>query len=331
MSIIKTADSPVIFFGKLPARGDFIRSHSGSALIQVFDRWVSDTLALLLAVEPQWKELYDQSSPADAAFFRPQTGFLVLSSVMASKDSAGRRFPFISATTFEVQDIHSFIAVCPLYLFPVWNHLRNLSHEAAKASPDDHVFVDSLHNEVCHFQQLCDVTDSFTQQFLTNTSLSALEVSLHSVGFDESMRQVVLAIGMLLEPTLESSGGELKKILRFPLPSDPSMSALCASFWLRLLAGFLVRMNCEITLYRTEHRSKPCLCLGFNGASPEGLYAVMDPSVANDYIIDLNNLAWVESYLDSSLEVGHLSTLLKQDDIALQDVAELFDEAFLRG
>jgi type VI secretion system protein ImpM len=331
MSYIKTADSPVIFFGKLPARGDFIRSHTGSALIQVFDRWVSETLALLLAVEPGWKTLYDKTSPADVAFFRPQTGFLVLSSVMASKDSAGRRFPFISATTFEVQHIQSFIGVCPLYLFPVWDHLRHLSQEAAQVPPEDHAFMDKLHNEVCHFQQLCQQAEDQSHAFFTHTSLGALEAHLCTVGFNESMRQVVLAIGMLLEPTLDGSGGELKKILRFPLPTDPALSALCASFWLRLLAGFLMKMNCEVTLYRTDHRSKPCLCLGFNGASPEGLYAVMDPSVENDYIIDLHNLNWVESYLDSSIGVGHLSTLLKQDDMALQDVTELFDEAFLRG
>jgi type VI secretion system protein ImpM len=331
MSYIKTLDAPVIFFGKLPARGDFIRSHSGSALIQVFDRWVSETLTLLLTVEPGWKTLYDKSSPADVAFFRPQTGFLVMSSVMASKDSAGRRFPFISATTFEVQNIESFIGVSPLYLFPVWDHLRDLSQEAANVPAEDHAFMDKLHHEVCHFQQLCDEADAQSQTFFSNTSLGALEGYLTTVGFHESLRQVVLAIGMLLEPTLDSSDGELKKILRFPLPKDQALSALCAAFWMRLLAGFLIRMNCEVTLYRTEHRHKPCLCLGFNGASPEGLYAVMDPSVENDYIIDLHNLNWVESYLDSSVGVGHLSTLLKQDDIALHDVIELFDEAFLRG
>ena len=55
-----------LYFGKLPSRGDFVRSSPGSALIHSIDQWMSQTLELL-AADTRWKIVYDSAPPVHFA------------------------------------------------------------------------------------------------------------------------------------------------------------------------------------------------------------------------------------------------------------------------
>ncbi len=58
MSATPSASHELVYFGKLPSRGDFVRSAHHSALIEHLDRWQSQTMERL-ATDPRWKLRYD--------------------------------------------------------------------------------------------------------------------------------------------------------------------------------------------------------------------------------------------------------------------------------
>ena len=58
MSTTPSASHDLVYFGKLPSRGDFVRSAHHGALIEHLDRWQSQTMERL-ATDPRWKLRYD--------------------------------------------------------------------------------------------------------------------------------------------------------------------------------------------------------------------------------------------------------------------------------
>src|SRR5690606_25400719 len=55
------------YFGKLPSRGDFVRTPENHQLMVMLDRWAGGGLELL-ATDPGWKQLYDEAPPLHFAF-----------------------------------------------------------------------------------------------------------------------------------------------------------------------------------------------------------------------------------------------------------------------
>ena len=62
-----TVPLALAYFGKLPTRGDFLRSPGQGALTQSLDRWLTQGMELL-ATDPRWKLHYDQVAPMHFAF-----------------------------------------------------------------------------------------------------------------------------------------------------------------------------------------------------------------------------------------------------------------------
>lgn len=46
------------YFGKLPSRGDFVKSANNVQLLDTLDRWLAQGMELL-AEAPDWKTTYD--------------------------------------------------------------------------------------------------------------------------------------------------------------------------------------------------------------------------------------------------------------------------------
>ena len=50
------------YFGKIPARGDFIKATDNAALITLLDNWLAQTMELL-SRDARWKIIYDGVKP----------------------------------------------------------------------------------------------------------------------------------------------------------------------------------------------------------------------------------------------------------------------------
>ncbi len=321
---------PLAYFGKLPSRGDFVRSASQPTLIRTLDDWLSQGIDLMSA-DPRWKEVYDRRPNAHFAFVSARSQRAIAGHLAASSDASGRRFPFVVAGTFELTEPLAFLPIAPMALSRLWARFEQAAHAAGKASDD----AASLLSEVSQVEIELDVEatayEASLRDFVELQTMASLEGMLRAAGHAIDLRQALLAIGLLLQPVLGSTGVSLKKGLRLPLPADPLYRPLVASFWLELIVPFLRRLDLEIALFLPRVGAAPAqsLAIGFSGGSAEHLHAVLDADVAANAFIDPSPAEWVEEQVRQDYAVTKLSSYLQQSQLSLHQAMVTFRETFL--
>lgn len=89
-------------YGKLPSRGDFVR-HRGAAASTVLDRWFGEGLLECERLRGDaWEDAFD-AAPEGNLFMRLPAGDWVAGSLRPSRDSLGRRYPFVVFATLGLE------------------------------------------------------------------------------------------------------------------------------------------------------------------------------------------------------------------------------------
>lgn len=315
------------YFGKIPSRGDFVKSADGMPLVSMLDDWLAKTMDLLSA-DPRWKLNYDAVRPLHFAFFGPRRRYAIAGHLVASSDQAHRRFPFLTVSSIEVGTPSEFAVRSPMVLSRLWNKLE--THTVNVMTAEDP--TGSLH-ELAATQIRLEVGtiayDAAFTDFLDMQTLGALDALLAQTQFRGSSRQMILALGLLLQPVMTSNSSRLDKSLMLPLPADPIHRYLVASYWMHLITPFLLRADFELSMFLTHMDKKPVLVLGFNGASARTLQAIMDPGIANEHHISFHNAEWIEDQINADYGVRKLSTYLEQPSLSLKSAYDSFREAFI--
>jgi type VI secretion system protein ImpM len=323
------AESPVLWFGKLPSRGDFVRSAHGPTLIQVLDRWLSGGMELM-ASDARWKTLYDRAQPVRFTFLGSRHSRGLVGVLMASQDSSGRRFPFIAASTFECGQPLQFFARAPLALSRPWARLERKAfqlHQAADATP----LLAEMGESTVAIESDPQAYAAGFEDFCEMQTVGSLQAMLSACGHTLHVRHLVLSLGLLLQPVLTSGEHLLERGLLLPLPADPMMRPLVAAFWLEMVSGFLDRAAFELALFQQPgaQGEPPMLALGFEGNSPRSLYALLDPALNAEVYLDTREADWVEDSMGEDYAVHKLSSYLQQDGLSLQQALSTFKEVFL--
>ena len=100
------------YFGKLPARSDFVKLAPDVELMGGLDEWLAEVMSRL-PDNARWKLYYDALAPVNFAFVGPRRRHAIAGHIVASRDQSGRRFPFLMMRTLEVADPAAFVARCP--------------------------------------------------------------------------------------------------------------------------------------------------------------------------------------------------------------------------
>jgi type VI secretion system protein ImpM len=321
--------SPLLYFGKLPSRGDFVRSNHGPALLQVLDRWLSGGMELVSA-DARWKTLYDRAQPARFAFLGSRQTRGLVGHWMVSQDASGRRFPFIAAATFECSQPLAFLARAPMALARPWNHLQRSAlqaHAAADATPLLAAWNDSTVTVEGDAAAYGTPYDDFCDMQTVGMLQGMLTASGHAI----NVRQLVLGLGLLLQPVLASGEAQLELGLLLPLPAEPAYQPLVGALWLDLVAGFLGRAAFELCIFQQQGSDgeAPTMTLGFEGNSPRSLHALLDPQQVTQTYVDTRQAEWVEESIAQDYGVQKLSSYLQQDGLSLQQASRTFKETFL--
>ncbi len=322
--------SPVTlaWFGKLPARGDFVRSAGHGQLTQILDRWLTQGMELV-AADARWKLVYDQVAPLHFAFLGTQGRVALAGHLTASSDASGRRFPFVMAGMFDVPAPNQgFLACSPTALARLWSRLEGLSKQACAPGTELGPLLADVAGTAVEVDVQADHYASSFADFLGIQTLGGLESQLKQAGHTLSLRQTLLAIGLLLQPVVAQGVAQLERGLVLPAPQDPLYRPLVCSLWLALITPFLVRHDCELAVFV---RSAPQhqLVVGFKGASARTFRALIDPEAARDDLIAVTDADWVESLVGQSYGVRKLSSHLEQPDLPLQVAFDGFLETFL--
>jgi type VI secretion system protein ImpM len=324
---MSAATAQALYFGKLPSRGDFVRSSAGSALIHSIDQWMSQTMELL-AEEARWKIVYDAAAPVHFAILGAQSHAGLVGHMAASQDASGRRFPFVMAASFEVADPAGFLSYSPQALSPLWGRLdtqvRNALQADDFAQVQEQLVTEPVELEVST-EGLRDSYKNFAQLF----TLERFEAAVSPPGEPISLRQTMLALGLLLQPVLSQGHADLSKGLLLPLPRDPLQLPHVLTLWVDLVTRFFRRTPAETAIFVTLHEAQPVLVLGFHGASPATLRSVIDPEVCRADNVAITEAEWVEDWIGSDYGLRKLSNHLRDPQLSVAAAVDMFRETFL--
>lgn len=326
MSSTSTA-TKISYFGKIPSRGDFVKATENLPLIQILDDWLAQTMALL-AEDPRWKIGYDSAKPIDFAFIGPQKKRAIAGHIIASSDMAQRRFPFLTMGAMEIDDPLQFVSICPVILSRLWKRLA-VQGVGIVAASDPIVPLQNLSSTRIELELRTTSYEAAFTDFLEMQTVGALDQMLASGGFKGSARELLLALGLLLQPVMTSCSNRLDKSLVLPLPQDPMYRYLVGAFWMHLIAPFLTRADFELALFITEVEQGFELVLGFSGASPKTLQAIIDPSVGAEHLITFESAGWVEAQIGTDFGLKKLSSYLMQPELSLKLALDTFRTTFI--
>ncbi|MFZ6674179.1 type VI secretion system-associated protein TagF [Undibacterium sp. Xuan67W] len=315
------------YFGKIPSRGDFVKATDNPALIPVIDDWLAQAMELL-ALDPRWKITYDAVPPMHFAFIGPRRKRSIAGHIVASTDEAQRRFPFLAMSTMEIEDPPEFVQRHPLVLARLWKHMQSFVNEIVN-SENPVTSLQKMSATNIDLELTPAAYEAAFTDFLYAQTVGALNAMLAQTGFTGSVRQVMLALGFLLEPVMSSGSSRLEKSLVIPLPADPIYRYLVASFWMNLITPFLLKVDFELAVFFTQIEHKPSMIVGFSGASPRTLQAIMDAQVGLSHHISFENVQWVEEQIHSNYNIQKLSSYLDQPDLSLKSARDSFCEAFI--
>lgn len=319
--------APIGYFGKLPSRGDFVKSGDNLGLIKVLDDWLAGAMELL-SVDPRWKLTYDAIAPLQFAFIGPRRGRAIAGYIVASSDQSHRRFPFLMMSAIDIDDPAGFVPNSPLVLSRLWNRLETLT-AGVMGAPEPAAALAAVAAQTVELDLRACAYEAAFSDFLELQTVGALDAMLARTGFTGSVRQVLLALGLLLQPVMASGSSRLEKSLVLPLPDDPVYRNLVGAFWMHLITPFLARADFELSLFVTRVRGQQALVLGFSGASAATLHALMEPQAARQHHITFDELAWVEEQIDSDSGVKKVSAYLAQANLSLKSAHDSVRAAFI--
>lgn len=308
------------YFGKIPSRGDFIKAADDLPLMGVLDQWLAQSMHLL-AANAHWKQMYDAMAPLEFAFIGPRRKHAIAGRILASSDQSGRRYPFLMMHTIDVADPATFLARSVLPLEALWRRMDQLARavlEAPDPAPPLHAIPETP-------VVLVMARHEAFAAFLEQNSMASLSAMLDGA----RSKRLMLALGILLKPVMKSGTSRLDNSLLLPLPQERSQRYLVATFWLDLIAPFLVKADFELAVFLAELDHLPTLVLGFCGASAHTLHAIMDPQAGRKQQIRLDDSAWVDAQIASDTDIRRLANYLDQEQLPLQAARDLFRQIFL--
>lgn len=310
------------YIGKIPTRSDFIKAAQDTPLIGVLDNWMAQVMSQL-PTDARWKINYDAMAPVSFAFVGPRRKHAIAGHLVASSDQSGRRFPFLMMRTLEVNDPAQFVSRCPLVLEPLWSRLEGLAQDVigtADPSPQLQAIPETVID-------LDEQSGNALATFLATGTVNSLGALLCRT----DVKQLVLAVGLLLQPVMQSGAADLQKSLVLPLPLNGDARYAVASFWMELIAPFLAKADFELALFITQIEFKPVLVVGFSGAAASTLHAIIDPLVAREQQISFADTSWVDEQEGVGIDVRALASYLDQPQLPLKLARQLFLQTFIGG
>ena len=315
------------YFGKVPTRGDFIKATDNPNLINLIDDWLTRSMELFSA-EPRWKTIYDTIAPMQFAILATRNPHALAGHLVASRDQADRRFPFVSFGAFQITQPSELLPYTPLMLSHLWSRLEIQTNQAMHAEDASHALQQLCTNDILLDFKVANHETLFND-FMASHTLSTLHTMLSTTSYHGDLRQIILALGLLLHPVMASGASRLDKSLVLPLPRDIQQRYLVATLWMQIISPFLLKADFELTLLITRMDNQQVLIIGFDGASPRTLQATMDPPAGAGHHISFEDTTWVENAISTDYRLERLSSYLAQPSLQLDTAVSHFKEIFL--
>ncbi len=318
----------ISYFGKLPSHGDFIKAaENNHQLIARLDQWAGDTLEAL-ARDVAWKQLYDLGQPVAFTLMGSKSNIVVSGHLLPSQDTSGRRFPFISASSFEVAKPVEFMAHSPLALSLLNNRLNQIGSELLESHDPQSLLKDLVSNQIKINLDSKKLNHTFSQ-FLEEQTLGSLQKLLDSSQQTVCVRRIFIALGVLLQPIISAGSAGVGKGIVLPLPEAESMlQHQVASLWMDLISGFLGKADFRVLMLQRQ-TGPALLAIGFNGLATQHLQAMFDPNQLESDFIPLYDPDWADEHIHSDQHLNKLATYTEHQELSLSTARDTFHATFL--
>lgn len=319
--------SALSYFGKVPCRGDFVKSSHNPELVKRLDTWVSKAVGEV-AKDPHWKQIFPDGKGVDFAIMGSKDKLMLTGSVRHSRDSSNRLYPFVAASTYEVSEPANHIPLAPLLFNSYWNTL-DLWLKQSFNQDDGAGFVKTLDTFPLEQNVFDAVEDTETlRKYMQWNKLSDISKSLQFGVNILQFERIVIALGVLFHPLLSGSTLALEKGIRLPLPADSKAKKKCASFWLSLLMVFFKRTDREVCVFFPKGEGDNYMLVGFESGSEHLLASLLDNRLQSNYFVSLEAPVWVDSESDEDYAIAKLKGYLKQPQLTLEQLFITYSETF---
>lgn len=319
-------NSDYFYFGKCPARGDFVRSSGQHAMLGVLDEWVTKALEKHAEHNNAGTHYadnylnYDQMAGLSFVFCNPKMPVALTGYLTSSHDASKRRFPLITGYRLQLKQPERFIENAPILLDSLWQNSRHKNEQV------------SVSTDAQQVMQLLDQAAIFSwdtaakyQVYISHNTVDQAAKSLQQQQYQ--FAQSLIALGLLLQPIINQGVKKLNKVLLLPLMPEPQTN-LMATFWLELICIFIKRQNVELSV-AVWNKPQPVLLVGFQGADIVGLSQIMQNNMHSDHWVHVADASWVDSYLENDAGLATFEQVLCDPQITLNEAIQLFKQIFI--
>lgn len=323
-----TPDSlPLIYFGKLPARGDFVRARAHISETNAIDEWVSQALAIS---DKLFSDRLTDNEDSNALTFlnfshvNTRTNEVITGVLVPSHDSSYRNYPLIGFGVLHLDKPKNWMNYLPVKSLDLWNDIFETLSMAKSQTDNVHLM------EYLNHSQLTINANASTHyyDFINTTTLNDIAISM---GIDKSqLIQQIIATGLLFLPTFAKGFHGLNKIICWSLTADKESAIHMATFWHDLIHGFYQPHQLYLNTYIYRVANGYRLLLSFS--KPDG--RILEQISANNMLhpedwVVIANSDWTQGYIDEDIGLTRFNRILLQDNLYLYDTRQLFKKTFL--
>lgn len=308
---------PLVYFGKLPSRGDFVRSRHNASEIDTIDNWISGAL----------ESLVQTSHPLPLIFFShvdTVKNEVITGVIRHSTDSNNRIYPIIGMQVQYIEKIKNWTKYLPVKSLSVWETVDTALVQAQQAATDSGAI------EQLNTTQLA-IDDNAVTYYYDFINAKTLVDITSKIGINKNqLIEQIIATGLLFLPTFSKGFIGLNKTLCWSLGNNKNTAINMATFWYDLIHGFYLPHEIKINTYFYQSSESYLLVVSFNepqtsvlGQLPQGTNNTVDSWVIMD------NSSWTQNYIEEDIGLNRFYELLSQDHLYLYDIRQLFKQVFL--
>lgn len=317
---------PLIYFGKLPARGDFIRARSHVNETNAIDQWVSQALtteSVCEASTPQ-KGFLTDSLILNFSHIDTAANTIITGVLLPSHDSSDRHYPLIGFSLIHLDKPKSWMNYLPIKSLSLWEHTYKALSTAQSQTNSDQA-SDVLNN--CRLPIDKHASTRY-YDFINTTTLQDVS-GLMSIDKAQLIQQII-ATGLLFLPTFTKGFSGLNKTICWSLTGDQTSAVFMATFWHDLIHSFYQPHELCLNTYLYRSADHYQLLLSFS--KPDG-HVLSELTHSEDAYpedwVAITNSAWTQDYIDEDIGLTRFNKILLQDDLYLYDTRQLFKKIFL--
>lgn len=310
---------PVVYFGKVPAHGDFVRHRGSGEALRAMDAWLQQGLHFARTrLDAAFDAAYDGAG-ACAFYFAPRHATHGLAGVLQpSRDSVGRAYPLLIALEVDTVDAYT-LAQVPLRFNPFFERASAIAREAVAGQIGPHELA--AHTASLGALAGDETSGALFGRYLQQTSLPSFWERLW--GHPQDSRKYLLFKNLLdiLQPLRDGVPPRFPLTLRFPLCPDGHTLDFDVSFWLSVCLRLLGPLDLQPTFFWTlpdaALDASPFLLLALR-LPPVKMFAYLFPAdMEADTLCDLERMAAQSAVLAALSIPAHVGELLESEDLTL--------------